>query len=79
MKASTTSKIKTCYKRMINILFGLLPFKNKMIYIRTNYNGTIMILFEVIRFLFLMSLFALIASLGRFIDVKLKLPRPGVT
>ena len=63
MKASTTTKIKTCYKRMINILFGLLPFKNKMIYIRTNYNGTIMILFEVIRFLFLMSLFALIIFL----------------
>ena len=63
MKASTTSKIKTCYKRMINILFGLLPFKNKMAYIRSNYNGTIMILFEVIRFLFLMSLFSLIIFL----------------
>ena len=59
MKANVSNTIKTCYKRMVNILFGLLPFKNKMIYIRTNYNGTIMILFEVIRFLFLMSFFSL--------------------
>jgi hypothetical protein len=63
MKANVSNTIKTCYKRMVNILFGLLPFKNKMIYIRTNYNGTIMILFEVIRFLFLMSLFAFIIFL----------------
>lgn len=48
---------------MINIMFGLLPFKSQIGFIRGNYNGTIMFLFETIRFLYLMSLFALIIFL----------------
>ncbi len=48
---------------MINIVFGLLPFKSEIGFIRGNYNGTIMFLFEVIRFLYLMSLFAVIIFL----------------
>ena len=53
MKANLKNKITSCYKRMINIMFGLLPFKSQIGFIQGNYNGTIMILFEVIRFLFL--------------------------
>ena len=78
-KANKSNTVKSCYKRMIDIIFGLLPFKSEINFIKGNYNGTIIILFEIIRFLFLMSLFGAIIFLFLLIYHVIKLKKGTIT
>ena len=55
-KNSCCNKMFNCFKK---ILICLLPFKDDLRYLEYNFNSTIVTLFSIIRFLFLMSLMAL--------------------
>ena len=57
---SCCNKIFNCFKKILNCL---LPFKDDLRYLEYNFNSTIVTLFSIIRFLFLMSLMALIIFL----------------
>ena len=64
---------------MINIMFDLLPFISEIGFIRGNYFGTIIFLYEVSRFLFLMSFFALIIFLYLLIYHIFKLNQENIS